>query len=101
MQIKSQYNYGEGFVRHEKFAAQLEKYFSPVGQQFFPNEGVNFPTRGISMTLVGGLELFQEAYVILREHTKVADLVFQVCDTLYTHAESIAAISLGVDATLL
>ena len=34
------------------------------------------------MCLVGGLELLEEAHVVLGEHTEVLDLVLEVGDTL-------------------
>ena len=52
-------------------------------------------------TLVGSLELLEEAYVILGEETQVAYSIFEVGDTLYTHSECIAAVLLAVDTAVL
>ena len=47
------------------------------------------------------LELLEETGVVLREQTQVADSVFEVCDTLYTHAEGIAGVLCAVYAACL
>lgn len=52
-------------------------------------------------TLVGSLELLEEAYVILGEETQVTYSVLEVGDTLDTHAECIAAVLLAVDTAVL
>ena len=52
-------------------------------------------------TLVGSLELLEEAYVILGEETQVAYSVLEVGDTLDPHAECIAAVLLAVDTAFL
>ena len=44
------------------------------------------------------LSLAEEAGIVLREETKVADAIFQVGDALYTHAEGIAGIDIAVNA---
>lgn len=51
--------------------------------------------------LVCRLKFLKETLVVLREHTKVAYLIFQVCNALYTETEGIATILLRVDAAKL
>ena len=48
--------------------------------------------------LVGSLELFQEAYVIFGEKTKVFHLIFEVGDALDAHTKCIAFVFGGVNA---
>ena len=51
-----------------------------------------------SARLVCAFEFSQEARIVLREHTQVADAVFQVSDSLYAHSEGIARVNVRVDA---
>ena len=48
--------------------------------------------------LVCAFKLTQEAGVVLREHTQVLYLIFQVGDALDAHTEGVSAIHLAVDA---
>ena len=67
--------------------------------------GINKIASGLPRLLSGyGLLLFcrfkfaEEAGIVLREETKVADAIFQVGDALHTHAEGIAGIDIAVNA---
>ncbi len=67
--------------------------------------GINKIASGLPRLLSGyGLLLFcrfkfaEEAGIVLREETKVADAIFQVGDALYTHAEGVAGIDIAVNA---
>ena len=51
--------------------------------------------------LLGRFEFAQEASIILREETQVADTILQVGDALYTHTEGITGIDIAVDAASL
>ena len=53
---------------------------------------------GYSLLLFCRFKFAEEASIVLREETKVADAIFQVGDALYTHTESIAGIDIAVDA---
>ena len=46
---------------------------------------------------MGGNKLVEETAVVLGEEAQVLDLIFEVRDTLDTHAECEAGIFLGVD----
>lgn len=46
------------------------------------------------------LELPEETNVVLRIETEVVHLIFDLCDTFYTHAERETGIDLGVDAEI-
>lgn len=48
--------------------------------------------------LVCALELFKEAFVVLREEAEVLDLILEVGDALHAEAEGVALIACGVDA---
>ena len=52
----------------------------------------------VYLLLVCGFEFLEEAGVVFREHTEVADTILQVGDTLDTHTEGVAAIDGAVDA---
>ena len=52
----------------------------------------------VYLLLVCCFELLEEARVVFREHTEVADTVLQVGDALDTHTEGVAAIDGAVDA---
>ena len=52
----------------------------------------------MDMSLVGRFKLFKEAYIVLREHTKILDLVLEVGNTLDTHTEGITRVYIAVDA---
>ena len=54
--------------------------------------------REINLQSVGRLELFEEPLVVLGEEPQVFHPVFEVGDTLYAHAESIAGVYFAVDA---
>ena len=47
--------------------------------------------------LVGAFEQLEESYIVLAEETQVLYLIFQVGDTLDTHAECVTGILLAVD----
>ncbi len=47
---------------------------------------------------MGRFELFEEPHVVLREHSQVFYLVFEVGNALDTHTEGITAVHLAVDA---
>lgn len=49
----------------------------------------------------GAAELEKETAVIFREQAQILDLILQVGDTLYTHAEGEACIFLAVNAACL
>ena len=51
-----------------------------------------------SERLAGALELRQETYVVFGEHTEVLDLIFQVGDTFYAHAERESGVARGIYA---
>ena len=53
---------------------------------------------GYSLLLFCRFKFAEEAGIVLREETKVADAIFQVGDALYTHAEGIAGIDIAVNA---
>lgn len=50
----------------------------------------------LEMTL-SVFELLEESQVVLEEHSKVVDLVFQHCDAFDAHAESITCVFFRVD----
>lgn len=47
---------------------------------------------------VGCLELAEEANIVLGEEAEVLDLILEVGDALYAHAEGVAFVLGGVDA---
>ncbi len=52
----------------------------------------------LSFLLVGGCEFVEEPGVVLGEEAQVVDLVLEVGDALYTHAECESRVFLAVDA---
>ena len=51
----------------------------------------------MSHLLVGTLEFLKETGVVFREHAQIFNLIFQIGDTLYPHAEGKTAVNRAVD----